>query len=295
MRKNLIKNINNQKIPVVMVHRGYKPYVKYSVNLSSKNNFVYLIGSKDLKFLGDNNKNVEFIDIDNYALKKEILEFKNNFKNYSTYTFDFAWYCFERIFIIEEFLREKQLSKTFHIDSDNVVFIDINSIKFEKNTAYHISQFQDNLSMNASVHSGLLDLDFCTAYKKLFNDIYVNKSKFELIEEKYQHHIKNNLKGGVIDMTLYFLLQKLKLVKVQNLMRPVVDNSGNKNIFINNINLSEGFESLNNFEMKKKLIKIHNKKYIRNLVDDEFLILASMHFQGTAKKHLNFLSRYKFH
>jgi len=287
--------MSKNNIPIVVVHRGYKPYVKYSVNLSSKKNFVYVIGSKDLKFLEENNLNVRYVNIDDFALKKEIIEFKNQFINYSTYEDNFAWYCFERIFIIEEFLNEKKIPKVFHIDSDNAVFVDINSINFKKDTAYHISQFQDNLNMNASVHSGLLDIKFCNEYNKLFQDIYINKSKFELIEQKYQYHLQNNLKGGVIDMTLYYLLYNLNLVDVQNLMKPIEDKTGFNNIFINNINLPEGFQSLNNFEMKKKLIKIYNKKYVKDIINDELLILASMHFQGTAKKYLNYLSQFKFH
>lgn len=286
--------MNNISIPTVVVHRGYKSYVKHCVQLTSKKNLIYIIGSRDLEFLTNINKNIKFIDIDKYANKKEIREYEKFFTNYSTYNLEFAWYCFERIFILEEFLKDFSFSKAFHIDSDNAVFVDVNKINFEKNIAYHVSQFQNNLNMNASVHSALLDLDFCEQYKQLYNDIYMNKSKFELIEEKYKHHLNNNLKGGVVDMTLYYLLDKYKLINIQNLMKPVFDNEGNKNVFINNINMSEGFNSLNNFEMKRKKIKIYKKNFVKDIVNQEFLKLASMHFQGTAKKNLNFFTKFKF-
>ena len=281
-------------IPTVVVHRGYKPYVRYAVELTSKKNLIYVIGSKDLEFLKKINNNIKFIDIDKYAQKKEVQEYKKFFTNYSTYEQDFAWYCFERIFILEEFLKDFKFSKAFHIDSDNAVFVDVNQINFEKNIAFHVSQFQSNLNMNASVHSGLLNLNFCEQYKKLYQDIYLNKTKFELIEEKYKYHLKNNLKGGVIDMTLYYLLDKNKLIDIQNLMKPIYDNERKKNIFINNMNMSEGFDSLNNFEMKHRKIKIYKKNLVKDIVNEEFLKLASMHFQGTAKKNLNFFTKFKF-
>lgn len=283
--------MEKSKIPVVVVHRGYKPYVRHAVELTSKNNLIYVIGSSDLGFL--QNKNVKFIDINNYALNKEILNYKKYFVNYSTYTNDFAWYCFERIFILEAFLKDYNYSKAFHVDSDNALFVDINDIKFEKDIAYHISQFQNNLNMNASVHSGLLNLNFCKEYKKLYQDIYINKSKQELIEEKYEYHKKNDLKGGVIDMTLYYLLYKFNYVDVQNLMKKVANKRGDNNIFINNINLAEGFDSLNNFEMKRNKLKIYNKKFVNDVINNELLKIASLHFQGTAKKNLNIFTKFK--
>ena len=60
------------------------------------------------------------------------------------------------------------------------------------------------------------------SFNKLYEDIYINKSKFHLIEEKYLYHLNNNLKGGVCDMTMYYLINKHKLVDVQNLMKPFV-------------------------------------------------------------------------
>ena len=38
-------------ISCVLVHKGYKPYLKYNLEITSKNNKIYLIGDKSLERL----------------------------------------------------------------------------------------------------------------------------------------------------------------------------------------------------------------------------------------------------
>ena len=285
--------MSNNNIPIVTVHRGYKPYIKYNLELTSKNNTVFVIGSLDLKFLENEIENVKYINIEEFSELKDIKFYKEYFENYSLFNDYFAWYCTERMFILEKFMKKYKFSKVFHIDTDNVVLIDINKLNFEKKVAYHISQFQDEFSMDASLHCGLLDLDFCKVFNKLYEDIYINKSKFYLIKDKYHHHLDNNLKGGVCDMTMYYLINKYKLVDVQNLMKPIMDELGNPHIFINNMNLPEGYYSKNNFTFFNKKVKIFNKKYIYDEVNKYKISVAGLHYQGTAKRYLNKFLKYK--
>ena len=105
--------------------------------------------------------------------------------------------------------------------------------------------------------------------------------------EKYKHHIENNLKGGVCDMTMYYLIDKLNLIDVQNLMKPVQDKLGNSYIFVNNINLPEGYFGKQNFKFSRKKVKIIEKKYIYDEINNQKVSIAGIHFQGTAKRYLN--------
>ena len=285
--------MTEKSIPIVTVHQNYKPYIKFNLELTAVNNTVFIIGSPDMKFLENEIHNVKYINKEDFSELESIKNYKHHFKNYSLFNEDFAWYCTERMFILEKFMEKYNYDQVFHIDTDNVVLIDINKIKFEKKTAYHISQFQDQFSMDASLHSGLLNLDFCKSFNKLYEDIYINKSKFHLIEEKYKHHTENNLKGGVCDMTMYYLIDKLNLIDVQNLMKPVQDKLGNSYIFVNNINLPEGYYSKQNFKFSRKKVKIIKKKYIYDEINNQKISIAGIHFQGTAKKYLNKFLKYK--
>ena len=62
---------------------------------------------------------------------------------------------------------------------------------------------------------------------------------------------------GITDMTLYYLLNKLKKISPQNLMQPFKSADEEEYIFINNYNLAEGFYDLNNFKMKRKKIRLY--------------------------------------
>ena len=105
-------------ISCVLVHKGYKPYLKYNLEITSKNNKIYLIGDKSLERLQNISKNITYIDISKYENSKKIIEYKNSFINYSTNSFDFEWFCFARVFIIQSFIKEKNLENIFYIDAD---------------------------------------------------------------------------------------------------------------------------------------------------------------------------------
>ena len=55
-------------------------------------------------------------------------------------------------------------------------------------------------------------------FEDLFNDIYINKKKFKLIEDKINYHKENNISGGICEMTLCYLLQNKKFIEVDNLL-----------------------------------------------------------------------------
>ncbi len=43
--------MDKKEIDCVVIHKGYQPYLKYNLEITSKNNNVYLIGDHSLKFL----------------------------------------------------------------------------------------------------------------------------------------------------------------------------------------------------------------------------------------------------
>lgn len=281
-------------IPCVIVHTGYKPYLKYNLEITSKNNQVYLIGDSSLKKLEDINNNIQFIDIKKYEESIITKKYKNCFINYSSQPSDLEWMNFKRVFIMHQFLYENNLETIFHMDSDNVLLRDINSFEFVSKNAYCIPSFQENFRMDSSIHCGLLDITFFQAYRNLYEDLYLNKSKLNLIQEKIDHHKLNNIRGGITDMTLYFLMQKLELIMPQNLMEPIENKDSNKYIFLNNINLAEGYMSKQNFEINRKgRVKIYNGNSVNDLIENKIVRIANIHFQGSAKKQLNRFTKYR--
>lgn len=275
--------MSKYKIPVVIIHRTYKDYLKINLEITGINNKIYLIGDTDIEHLGLI-ENVTFVNINKYENEHLIKESYKYFINYSSNNKKFEWVCFERVFILKFFMEEFKLKKIFHIDSDNILLHDINNYQFKKDIAYCLNKNYNKYRMSSSIHCSLLNKEFINKFIDLYNDLYINKSKFDLIREKINYHKKDGVfrEGGICDMTLYYLLYKEKIIDVQNLLSPI-----NNEVFINNINNGEGEESKNQIELNiKKKIKIKkkdNKFIVHDLINNKNLQIFNIHFQGRSK------------
>jgi hypothetical protein len=279
-------------IPVLIIHQGYKEYLKINLEITGKNNKIYLIGDKSVEHLG-NIKNVTFVNIDKYNNNLQIIQYANNFINYSSNSKLFEFLCFKRVFILKLIMDEYNFDKIFHIDSDNILLKNINDYVFSKDIAYACNKNWHKNRMSNSIHSGLLDKKFVLEFEKLYEDIYINKNKLHLIKEKINYHTKNNnfVNGGICDMTLYYLLNQEKIIDVENLLENKVINN-KKIVFMNNINNGEGPDSKEQYELINNIIKIQKSSngednYLYDKINKQFLVLMNIHFQGGAKSLMN--------
>lgn len=280
-----------KKYSTVVVHEKYSNYLKYSLEITSKNNHIYLIGNKELSSL--ENENITFVDIQKYLNIESLKKLRDNFVNFGAKndTTEIFWYS--RVFILNEFIKEYNLDGVFNIDSDNILLKDINSYPFSGKNAMCILKNWFPEYMTASIHSGLISEEFCEEYIKLYFDIFVNKSKFNLIDKKINFHKLNS--GGIADMTIYYLLYSENIIEVQNLLNPVKIN-GQNSIFINNISTQEGNTHKNQFLKSGKYLKIESNSkgnFIYDHINMEKLDLINIHYQGKAKKKLNRFLKYK--
>jgi hypothetical protein len=285
---------NNDEIKIVIIHIGYKKYLEENLKITSQQNKIILIGDNSLERLGTMN-NVIYINIDKY-LTYAISNFKKYFINYSSNNVEFEFICFARIFVLEQFMKEYNIKKIFHSDSDNVILININKYIFTKDVAYIINKNYENpYRMSNSIHCALLNIEFCNIFIKLYEDIFINKSKMYLIQDKINFHKREFINGGICDMTFYYLINEYKMLDIQNLALPIKIN-GIKYVFINNYNNGEGFQSrtqykltTNNTIFVKKIgdkSDIYNNYTIYDELNNEELQICNIHFQGTAKKYL---------
>ena len=279
---------SKKNIPVVIVHRTYREYLKINLEITGKNNKIFLIGDYNVKHLS-NLKNVTFVDIEKYNNIPLINECRKSFVNYSSNPSNFEWICFERVFILKYFMEEYNIESIFHIDSDNILLFNINDYPFEKNIAYCQPKNYHQYRMSNSIHVGLLNKHFCNKFIELYQDIYINKSKFNLVKEKINYHTDKNgqyIKGGICDMTLYYILANKYIIDVENLLIPK-----NNIVFIHNVNNGEGYESQEQYSLINNMMSIkftkNNKCLINDKINNKELQICNIHFQGVAKKFLN--------
>jgi len=272
-------------ISTVIVHDINSSFLETSLRITSKNNKVFLIGNESVKYL-EKYENVFFVDINKYFQMEKFKFYREKFEFYGDKGVDTYFFWFMRLFLIYEFMKENNINRIFSCDSDNLLLKNINLYPFEFENAICIPPVWEDFYFASSIHAGLITQEFCENYEMLYEDIFINKSRFNLIKDKLEYH-KNNA-GSVCDMTLYHYIVKMELVQVQNLLEPVLINKVS-HIFMNNISSPEGYKNKNQFKLKKGKIKIYNSKkdlsnYIYDLTNEEYLNLFNIHFQGRAKR-----------
>ena len=195
-------------------------------------------------------------------------------------------------------MEEYNLEKIFHLDSDCILFKDINEYPFTSEVAYQYGLNSKSTDMADSIHNSLLNINFCNEFEKLYEKIYIEKD-ISLIKDKINYHYNKFLniytRGGICDMTFYYILRKNKIIDVQDLGKPVVIN-GKESVFINNINNGEGPENKNQYKLKFPFFnttidikKGENKNdyYIYDNINKKNINILNIHYQGSSKKFLN--------
>ena len=263
-------------------------YLEINIQITSKNNFVYLLGNESVKFL-EKYENVEYVDISRYMMSEKIKDYKNSFENFSNYENRYSWFTFIRTIIFYEFMKDYNLDKIFSSDSDNVLLKNINKYKFKNNTALCIPTVWEPFYFATSVHAALISREFCKFYEELFLDIFIYKNHNKLVSEKINHHKTNP--GSFCDMTFYHMINIDNQIDIDNLLEPV-EIGGSKYVFINNFANGEGVLSKQQYKVNRKGMKItknfelnSNSIYDKSLSED--INIFNIHFQGKHKKYLN--------
>tara|TARA_B100001250_G_scaffold67363_1_gene53879 strand:- start:1884 stop:2747 length:864 start_codon:yes stop_codon:yes gene_type:complete len=277
-----------KKINTVVVHDKHSAFLETSLRITSKNNLVYLIGGESVRHL-DKYENIIYVDINKYFHKDKFKRYKDKFEHFGDKDEWSYYFWFMRLFIIHEFMKDYNFTRIFSCDSDNILLDDVNKYPFKAKNAIVIPQVWEDHWFTSSVHAGLITEEFCENYEMLYEDIFINKSKFNLIEDKINHHKSNP--GGVCDMTLYHYIVKFGLVDMQNLMDPV-EIDGKKFVFINNFADGEGAKSREQYKTGRNKLKIYTSKKdksnkIYDKISKEYLNLFNLHFQGKSKRLIN--------
>ena len=279
-----------ENISCVMMVDYFHKYIKTSLNISSKFNHIYLLATPQFKSY--ENENITYVDIGDYNDLEFTNSLKSNFINYGAKDKKSEIFWLSRIPKLKQFMKDFNLESVFMIDSDNILLFDINNYPYANRNALCISKNWSEYHNSASIHSALLTQDFCEKYEKLYTDIFINKSKFHLVEPKIEFHKKNP--GGIADMTIYYHLYSENILQFDNLYDPKTV-EGDKSVFINNYSTSEGYSNQDQYQLKNKFLKIYNKNgsnFIYDKINNEYLKILNVHYQGKAKKKLNSLLKY---
>lgn len=186
--------MKNNCIPLIMVHTGNQPYLKRVIKLAeSYGNKVILLGDKsNRKFCK------EWCDCSELVSDK-LLEFRKKYIHMSTLPIEFERFCFERHFLILEYVRRHKICSFVRIDSDLLIY--------RKVTQEEFSNCECSGWWDEKCDSALQHFSFYTKRKmEEFVDFciycYSESRMIEQLENRWKGFLKEKKMGGNTDMLI---------------------------------------------------------------------------------------------
>ena len=271
--------------PIIVLHKGSSDYLKICLaqaKFSNPNSRIILLGDESNELLAKQ-AGAEHYLICNYFSKA--LEFEKIYKHYSTNSYNFELFCFQRWFVVDEFINSEGLDKFLHIDSDVLLYAD-----FSKELEF--IDFINNYDLtysHASAHTSFFNsrralCEFCNFIFEIFSD-----DSFVAQFEKSPDNDKIYFKQGELelslikplsDMTLVYFFTKLNRLKCLDFTKVDFQNSCVNDNFSSNSMLCSPFGNI-----CYTVFDNCNIPYFIDTRDSvpKLLKMYSIHFQGWKK------------
>jgi hypothetical protein len=276
----------NSNTRIVFIHNGkswYLPYVLRQAKFISPKSEVVLIGNDS----GSEELEAKPLEA---LISKDIINFQQSYKHLSSNSEKFELFCWLRWFYLLEYMRRERVQSVLHLDSDVLLFssmedIETNYSEIALNCAFSIPK-QEFYSYEwcASGHISYWTIEaleeFCDFIVKSFN----STEYIELYRDKWNWHLKNQVVGGICDMTTLYLFWMDRQEKIGNL---AINHNGN--VFDHNINKASNYYE-NEYVIKsnkKKVTFVKGNAYLSSAANpDDLIRVHGLHFQNIAKQFI---------
>ncbi len=194
-------------IPVVYIHYGTIPdYFVRSVNSASafKNNII-ILSETEFNF---KDPSISFFPIKKYA--KGLDGFDSVYRHMCTNSEEFEKRCIQRWFILRNFMEENNIGVCYYSDSDVMIYDNVSRVYLQYagyDAAFVETESQENYRWAASACCSYWKMETLGKFCDFILQIYSSGEKTPL-DEKWEYHTKNNIPGGICDMTLLYLFSK---------------------------------------------------------------------------------------
>jgi hypothetical protein len=253
-------------IPIIIVHKGdsfYLSPVLEQARLFNPGNQIYLISDiakRKYDF-------VHYHNIDEYMNRAN--EFEKRYIHLSSNSYFYELICFQRWFIILDFVLQHGINNFLCMDSDVLLYCNVNIVLNK-----HID-CDFTICNKYGPGCSLFNIDSLTQFCNYISGLYKENSKDRLIRF-YQPFIDDKHLGGVCDMTAFMWYREdvpsLKIIDIS-----VPDNG---------ICFDGCFTNSFGFEMNQGVKKVYwknNLPYGKLLADGSFVQFYCLHFQGRTK------------
>lgn len=265
-------------VPIVFVHRSNSSYLQYSLQqarLSNPASTIHLIGDDE---------NEGYPGIQHHSMEKYLGDaetFEGLYRHMSTNGYEIELFCFQRWFILRDFVRRSELETFVYLDSDVMLFSDVTT-DMPRFGVFDLALVQRFVPCTLFVMRAQALDDFC----EFVLDVYRGLRRYEWDSVVARHALakRNGVPGGVSDMTLFELFHAENFGRIGELAQ-VLDDS----IYDNEISCPHlGFEMDGEV---KRLTWRDGKPYGKHLRTGRHIRFKSLHCQGKNKQ----LMRTLFH
>lgn len=251
-----------KNIPIIIVHRGNSFYLEpvlRQIRLFNPESRICLISDSSTNKYDF----IEHHDINQYMTGAN--EFSKIYVHMSINPFDYELFCFQRWFIIRDFIRLHRMSYFLCLDSDVLLYCNVDEI-FSKYISFDFTVCKEMGPCFSSFNNFSIE-KLCDYMSYLYTDNQAFK--------RLEHFYENLVDGGVCDMTALAWYQKDISENVLDLIYPIENTC-----FDGNISDSMGFEMEKG---KKKIYWNGDLPYGKYLKDGSFVQFYGLHLQGGAK------------
>jgi len=257
-------------VPIVFIHQQNSEHLAYSLaqaKASNPNSSVILLGD---------DSNTEHPCAEHHQFRDYFTgaaQFERVYKHYSTHGWAFELMCFQRWFILRDFLNAHHLDKCVYLDSDVLLYADVTE-DMAKFRLFDFTVCWNTIGCVMFVNHAQGLEGLC----QFIMDIYTKKDlyHYDRMVAQFAVRQKHHLKGGATDMTALELYEELNFGRVGEASY-IIDGS----TYDPNINMPQpGFEMENNI---KRVIWHDDQPYGIYAPTGEEVRFNSLHFNGVAK------------
>jgi hypothetical protein len=264
----------SKPIPVLQFFRGNPPYLNLSLQQAQRfNQDVILIGdTSNQKIIRQHYPYTDY--------NQRFQSFTQVYEHLSSNSADFETRCFQRFFVLHQWMAAHDQDKVFMIDSDLLLYANLTEF-YEKYLQAHevalcipkLKNQETEYVWTASPHLSFWTRSAVESFTQFCLDIYIHHK--DLLHQKYRYHQTMNQPGGICDMTLLYLWARdnptvFNLLELKNGV--AIDH---------NINSKDDLYE-NQYKLKAGIKAIYFEQGLPHEQDtgNQFL---GIHFQGTAK------------
>ncbi len=267
-------------IPVIMIQLGGQEYYAKVIEQAKRyNEKVFAIGDTEPP------SNCSYV---HYLNSSE--EFASIYEHLSTNSRKIELMCFQRWFILKDFMEMTGIEVCFHIDTDVMLYANVTE-EFEK-----YSQFNFTLSHRCCGSNSFFTFKGLKKFCDYLMNFYQNKSSYDYERVAAHYHVrqKHGLPGGVCDMTLLQHYSYLHCGKIGEMMHIIDDSTYDHNI-------NEPDQYFRMAQQTKDITFISGGTFINpdplpycyQESTGKQIQFKTLHFQGPAKTLIQKLHRFK--